>query len=82
MSSTDYSYIRIRDAVRLLSAKGEIQLLDEIIIPEANVLLCKHGNKRFNINIDVIYGVTIEPVDLFSQSELESIESLIDDCAK
>lgn len=55
----------------------EIEILEEVMVAEANVLLCKFRDKRFNIYFDLEYGAELKAVDKIEQEELKHIEELI-----
>ncbi|WP_230041122.1 hypothetical protein [Chryseobacterium sp. Bi04] len=48
-----------------------------MIVAEANVLLCKFRDKRFNIYFDLEYEAELKAVDKIEQEELKHIEELI-----
>jgi hypothetical protein len=71
------SYDELKHALKEASSVHKIEILEEVIIPEANVFLCRHNGKRFNVYFDLVYGSEIKAVDRIDKDELITIETLI-----
>ncbi|MFA4867842.1 MAG: hypothetical protein WC623_06585 [Pedobacter sp.] len=71
------SYHALKNALKKASSAYKIEILEEVIIPEANVFLCRYHDKRFNVYFDLAYGPEIKAVDGIDKDELITIETLI-----
>lgn len=71
------SYHELKHALKEVSSVNKIEILEEVIIPEANIFLCRHNGKRFNVYFDLVYGPEIKAVDKIDKDELITIETSI-----
>jgi len=71
------SYPEIASILRKIDPVLEIEMLEEVVIAEANVFLCKYKSKRFNIYFDLDYGPGLKAVDKMDEEVLKMIEKLI-----
>lgn len=71
------SYHELKHALKKASSVYKIEILEEVIIPEANVFLCRYNDKRFNVYFDLAYGPEIKAIDRINKDELIRIETLI-----
>lgn len=61
------------EAACVLKNLHEVEILEEVMIVEVNVFLCKFREKRFNIYYDLALGVKIKSVDKIKQEDLKRI---------
>ncbi|WP_436488749.1 hypothetical protein [Chitinophaga sp. ARDCPP14] len=73
----ELSYHEVVQALKHIDPVHEVEIVEEVMITEANVLLCKFKGKRFNIYFDIDYGAEIKAVDKIEQEELKMMEELI-----
>jgi len=71
------NFHELKHALKEVSSVHEIEILEEVIIPEANIFLCRRNGKRFNVYFDLVYGPEIKAVDTINKAELITIETLI-----
>jgi len=71
------SYHQLKHALKEVASVYKIEILEEVMIPEANVFLCRHNGERFNVYFDLAYGPEIRAVDPIDKDELMAIEILI-----
>lgn len=71
------SYQGLKHALKEVASVYKIEILEEVMIPEANVFLCRQNGKRFNVYFDLAYGPEIKAVDSIDKDELLAIETLI-----
>ena len=71
------SYHELKHALNEVASVYKIEILEEVMMPEANVILCRHNDKRFNVYFDLAYGPEIKAVDRMGKDELMAIETLI-----
>jgi hypothetical protein len=71
------SYHELKHGLKEVASVYKIEVLEEVVIPEANVFLCRHNGKRFNVYFDLAYGTQIKAVDRIDKDELMKIETLI-----
>ncbi|SHF85689.1 hypothetical protein [Pedobacter caeni] len=71
------SYQVLKHALKEAASIGKIEILEEVMIPEANVFLCRNNGKRFNVYFDLAYGPEIKAVDPIDKDGLMEMETLI-----
>lgn len=73
----ELSYHEMVHALKNIDPLQEIGIVEDILIAEANVFLCKFRDKRFNLYFDLDYGAEIIAVDKIEKEDLKKIEELI-----
>ena len=73
----ELSYQDLAFALKNIAEINGVEILEDAMLSEANVFLCKFRGKRFNIYFDLDYGAEIKPVDKITQEDLKRIEELI-----
>ncbi|KVO29131.1 hypothetical protein [Burkholderia ubonensis] len=58
---------------RLQQHPGDIVLEQRVSIPEADVLCCRYKGERFNVKIDLDYGVFVDRIGALSDSDMADI---------
>ncbi|MNR50213.1 hypothetical protein D3C85_1697000 [compost metagenome] len=71
------SYQELKQALKELASVYKIEILEELMIAEANVFLCRYNGKRFNVYFDLAYGPEIKAVEGVAKDELMQIETMI-----
>ena len=71
------SYHELKHALKKVASMRKIEILEEVMIPEANVFLCRRNGKKFNVYFDLAYGPEIKAIDRIDKDELMKIETLI-----
>lgn len=71
------SVTEIKKAISKIPETEGLIIEDEVLMPEADVLLCRYRGLRFNIRVDVVYGAEAEPIDIFTKVELDTIKKQI-----
>lgn len=79
MKLEELTYEQLRSLVRAAASQQIIEVLDEVILADANVFLCRHSGRRFNLKYDVDFGPTLEPVDRHTAEELGEIAKILMD---
>ncbi|WP_089086422.1 hypothetical protein [Aquitalea magnusonii] len=69
--------VEIKNAIKKINNKLIIEVLEEGVMPEADVLLCKYLGRRINIKVDLDYGAEICGIDVFSDEEINELEKII-----
>lgn len=64
-------------ALRVLSARGEVELLGEGLVPEADFFLCRWRGKRVNAKFDLAYGPDLHFIERCTAQEQAELEALI-----
>lgn len=67
----------LKHALKEAASGAEIEILEEVMMPEADVFLCRHNGKRFNVYFDLAYGPEIKAVDPIDKDDLMAMETLI-----
>ena len=67
----------IKQAIKKINDPNIIEIIEEGLMPEADILICKNHGKNLNIKIDLDYGAEICPIDSFSPQELKDLENSI-----
>lgn len=67
----------IKEVIGKMPVTEGIIIESEVLMPEADVLLCRYRGRRFNIRVDVVHGAETEPVDTFTNVELDIIKKQI-----
>lgn len=73
----ELSYREVANALRKINPVYEIEILEEVMVAEANVFLCRYKDKRFNVYFDIVYGPEIKAVSSIRVEELKMIEELM-----
>lgn len=73
----DLTYAQILRALKQLGQTHPIEIVEEIFIAEADIILCRYQGKRFNVKFDLAYGPFLEGVEEISRVEREQLEALI-----
>jgi hypothetical protein len=68
---------QIASAIEKIGDPSIIRILEEGMIPEADVLLCEYFGKRVNLIVDLAYRAEVAPVDTFAKDAVSKIEALI-----
>lgn len=79
MGFDELGFEEIKLFIQNFGKEINLSLLGEAHIPEASILLCKLGDKRFNIKIDLVYGNEIESVEKNSISD-EDVQKIKNSC--
>ena len=69
--------VEIKNAIKKINNKLIIEILEEGLMPEADVLLCKYLGRRINIKVDLDYDAEICGIDIFSDEEINELEKII-----
>lgn len=64
-------------ALRVLFERGEVELIEEVFIAEADVFLCRWRGKRVNVKFDFAYGPELSFLEPTPKQEREELETLI-----
>ncbi|MGH8080723.1 MAG: hypothetical protein ACREP7_09115 [Lysobacter sp.] len=64
-------------ALRVLFERGEVELISEGFIPEADLFFCRWRGKRVNVKFDLAYGPDLYFPDPSTAGELAELETLI-----
>jgi hypothetical protein len=69
---------QIANAIERLHESTTLEVLEQVMIPEADILLCKYQGKRVNLKVDLDYGACVDAVDkTLKKEDLAEIEKLI-----
>jgi hypothetical protein len=79
MRLEELTYEQLRSVVRAAASQRLIEVLDEVILADANVFLCRRSGRRFNLKYDVDFGSALEPVDRHTAAELGEIAKILMD---
>ena len=77
MKLEELAYEQLRTLVHAAASQQVIEVLEEVILADANVFLCSRAGKRFNLKHDVDYGLALEPVDKYTEAELAELAALL-----
>ncbi|AXT45171.1 MULTISPECIES: hypothetical protein [Chromobacterium] len=77
MKFTNLETAQVKVAIKKINTTSIIEIIEEGLMPEADVLLCRYKGKSLNIKIDLAYGAEICPVDSFSPQEIKDLEDSI-----
>lgn len=73
----ELNYHEIAHALKNIDPVHKVEILEDIMIAEANVFICKFKGKRVNIYFDLAYGAEIKEIDKIEKEDLKRIEELI-----
>ncbi|MEN3809942.1 hypothetical protein ABH309_06570 [Chromobacterium piscinae] len=75
--SPPFSSLEIETLRQTIARVGEtrrLTVLNEGIMPEADVLLCLYRNQRINIHVDLAYGASLHAIDPVNAQELLALK--------
>lgn len=73
----DLDIAEIKHAINTAGKGSSLVVIDDVFIPEADVLVCEYCGKRVNIKVDLAYGADVEPIDSLTRAEIDDIVSIV-----